>query len=617
MYTMLSHDIINTILPTQTLSTLQGGELENDVHIVLDWIKFAPPISEPSPRVKSAIRSILKDELNQNDFVVLLNNSINEFWKTINYDDYDDFEDILEILIQYTEFYDDLLKYLNLSYANETLFRRNINQIFTILYRSHKFQADVRLFFDKQFFTLPQIDFIRILKLFDKIFLINELIQILINITVTHIKNFITDNCQGWNKSVLLKINQWLKVQLFPNFKLILKFLNPTLDYFNDLLKIAYNELVSLRLSQIFHIVLNYPKSEVSLLELHTCLNYKALTATSTNLEFQRNKLVEDFLINCEKHSLNSGVNTTNLIKIYIRIIKSFLIIDPKGVLLDKVIRPIRKYLKTRDDIIQKLVMGLVDDTSNNPLFELNKELSKLGESLVRIKDDYDLNWVPDPIDALADFKKYKINDIIESLVSIFDNKEIFISEFTKLFGSKLIKINELNDQYIADNELSKVLKLIKLLKIRFGKNEFFNLDIMILDILNTKKLYANFKCLVISHLYWSDILEDPGEWKVHPQLIQQFHNYNEQFMEINYNRYLRLLPNFSKVKLRLNGQEMVVSVDKASIIYCFHEVPGLSMAKVCELLNMSEYMAKQGLNYWVDKDILVEISPGNYIVNE
>ena len=92
------------------------------------------------------------------------------------------------------------------------------------------------------------------------------------------------------------------------------------------------------------------------------------------------------------------------------------MIIDPKGVLLDKVVRPIRKYLKTREDIIIKLVRGLLDNSPENELIELARELrapnkyrSKSHHSKDLLEDLLDLNWVPDPVDALPDFKMGKL----------------------------------------------------------------------------------------------------------------------------------------------------------------------------------------------------------------
>ena len=121
------------------------------------------------------------------------------------------------------------------------------------------------------------------------------------------------------------------------------------------------------------------------------------------------------------------------------------------------------------------------------------------------LEDLLDLNWQPDPIDALPDFKKGKVSDIIESLISIFDSKDIFIDEFTRLFGDSLIKLKDYNVEEIELN--------LNLLKSRFGKQNFATLDVMIRDIKESEYLNdlfvrntrnTNFNTSVLSHLYWS-----------------------------------------------------------------------------------------------------------------
>ena len=97
------------------------------------------------------------------------------------------------------------------------------------------------------------------------------------------------------------------------------------------------------------------------------------------------------------------------------------------------------------------------------------------------LEDLLDLNWQPDPIDALPDFKKGKVSDIIESLISIFDSKDIFIDEFTRLFGDSLIKLKDYNVEEIELN--------LNLLKSRFGKQNFATLDVMIRDIKESEYL--------------------------------------------------------------------------------------------------------------------------------
>lgn len=136
------------------------------------------------------------------------------------------------------------------------------------------------------------------------------------------------------------------------------------------------------------------------------------------------------FILCCHENLLHAGANTVDVITSYTKTIKSFLLIDPKGVLLDKVVRPIRRYLKTRDDVIVKLVHGMLDVSESNKLRDLALELNSTEKfnTAAQIKDgiedSLDLNWVPDPIDALPDFKRGRVSDTIESLLSILSQRK-------------------------------------------------------------------------------------------------------------------------------------------------------------------------------------------------
>jgi anaphase-promoting complex subunit 2 len=90
--------------------------------------------------------------------------------------------------------------------------------------------------------------------------------------------------------------------------------------------------------------------------------------------------------------------------------------LDPKGVLLDRISRPIRRYLKDREDAVKVIVAGLLADpddeinqnTSSAPevLVELAVELDKANEAGGQEMDDTgeldwdDMQWMPDPVDA-------------------------------------------------------------------------------------------------------------------------------------------------------------------------------------------------------------------------
>ncbi|CAH6723936.1 hypothetical protein CLIB1444_23S00782 [[Candida] jaroonii] len=603
---MISTDIINSIFPRDTLNDIET-DLENDLALFLEWISFKPPLMDPSPRIRVAIKNVV----NINNFNGYLHNSINNNFPDITITTID--ETMMNIKQVY-QFYSDIGKFLGLDISPI------INYKFQILLEKPQFQHLLITYFDDnllQFddclspvspkFNPPAGDkglkgdtgdtfFYQYLPIFNQLNVGDNIMKIVVSVLIKKIKEYILNNCVNYELFFIDSINQWIKTMIYPNFKILLRSIDANFNYLSEILTISHNEFISLRINQIFDMVKAYPQSEPGLIELNKCLNFK------NESHNQRDRLVSIFLDKIDSELLNSGINTINLIKMYIKIIKSFLIIDAKGVLLDKVIRPLRAYLKHRDDIIQKLVIGLIDDSSSNELIALNIELSKSEKRKLKIDEFSDLNWVPDPIDALPDFKNFKIKDIIESLISIFDSKEIFINEFTKFFGNKLINR--------SDNDISKILKLINLLKLRFGKNEFFNLDIMIQDILNSSP-----QLTVLSHLYWSDIIPE-STGSVHEELNKEFAHFNKNFQKKSFNRYLKMIPELSKVTLKVNGKNYQVDMHHASVIMMFKDKEEVGLDEVVRELNMNEYNAGNVLKFWVEEGVLLKLG-GVYVTND
>ncbi len=111
---------------------------------------------------------------------------------------------------------------------------------------------------------------------------------------------------------------------------------------------------------------------------------------------------------------MHPATPTTHILDFYIFAIRAFKELDPKGVLLDRVARPIRRYLKERDDtakiIVASLLATIHDEQGNRvqPGVEISMEiavetLKPLPSEMLESGYDLDwdnMDWTPDPIDA-------------------------------------------------------------------------------------------------------------------------------------------------------------------------------------------------------------------------
>lgn len=698
----INKDVILSIIPQPTLTDLshKKSDIDNDIDYLLDWLQPYFPdleanwllqqqlmsqgqakLSEPSQRVKAAIRSCLKDDDDQYAFIKLYCNSITTKFNEVFLQDTSKYQfiDYFNLIKIITLYYENQISYLNLNKLSSDLFQRKLNTLFysNLVQENGSFLKILESFLSDHLFTqlsgphAPEVNLIDVIKTLVSIGLTRKLDYILIKLSIDKIIHFIKSTCyKVWDKSLFHSINQFIHHEIYPNFAIVLTYsndisLNNDINqvYLYELLKIAHDELVSLRIQEIYDIVYNFPDSTQGLKELYQCFQIKfnhnhynndqnisisninnSIVSDVSNLSkfayladssiksqaYQREKLVETFIQDCRRNLLHSGANTIEVINMYNKTIKAFLIIDPKGVLLDKVVRQIREYLKTRDDVIIKLVHGLLDnDTNTNELIELAIELRNCGDynSYNIIEDNVGLDWVPDPIDALPDFKKGKLSDIIESLISIFDSKEVFINEFTKLFGDRLMNIHNYDVRETKD--------YLNLLKLRFGANEFNTLDVMIKDIsesdtVNSLIKYGSdfsFHSSVLSHNYWQTVLDnisDTNDFKVPDSVVEHFNHYLSKFITYKRGRTLKLVPSLGLVKLKLSSKKnqiklFEVSPDKASVIHLFSGEDRLELHinDISTSLNMNEYKTSELLQYWVNEGVLVDLGSGKYTTNE
>ena len=166
--------------------------------------------------------------------------------------------------------------------------------------------------------------------------------------------------------------------------------------------EMGVNRLGVLRTKELFDIVVDWDNGSRGAVE--DLKRYVTTTAA-------RSSLTSSFSNVLSHRLLQPGASTTEILQFYISVIRTFAVLDPKGVLLDLVARPIRRYLRERDDTVNIVVGGLLADPEDESsaadvLFELAVEMHKItglaGEDDMDDGDlDWDdMSWTPDPVDA-------------------------------------------------------------------------------------------------------------------------------------------------------------------------------------------------------------------------
>lgn len=132
--------------------------------------------------------------------------------------------------------------------------------------------------------------------------------------------------------------------------------------------------------------------------------------------------------------------------------------------LLHKVAEPIRRHLKDRPDTVKCVVAALVEGEELQDENEAGGLIQASNDDAV--EDFLDPKWEPEPVDAAprtltvlirqfstdqAEFRSGKASDIISTLVSIYDTREVIIKELQVLLGQRLLAVKD----YDAVKEVS------------------------------------------------------------------------------------------------------------------------------------------------------------------
>lgn len=120
------------------------------------------------------------------------------------------------------------------------------------------------------------------------------------------------------------------------------------------------------------------------------------------------------------------------------------------------------------------------------------------------LEDYTDPNWEPEPLDAGPDFRANRPADVISTLVSIYDSRDLFIKELQVLLAQRLLKGGEGADPVSKSNDgeeggaaaagkamvdaAEKERRNVEILKIRFGDAALQVCEVMLKDMGDSRR---------------------------------------------------------------------------------------------------------------------------------
>lgn len=411
---------------------------------------------------------------------------------------------------------------------------------------------------------------------------------------------------------------------------------------------LAYETLQDLRIAKLFEIIVDYPDSSPAIEDLKQCLEYTG----------QHSKLVDLFISALRYRLLTAGASTNDILHQYVSTIKALRTIDPAGVFLEAVGEPIREYLKGRKDTIKCIVTMLTDgsggsssgagNTGDSLLEELNRD--EESQELSPVDDDANIDdkqawinaqsWEPDPAEAdpLKGSRSRRKVDILGMIVSIIGSKDQLVNEYRVMLAEKLLNKSD----YDIDTEI----RTLELLKIHFGESSMQRCEIMLNDLIDSKRTNTNIKATInqpsrlgdevmednelsldiltttiLSTNFWPPIQEEA--LKIPESVEQMLNDYAKRFTEIKTPRKLLWKKNLGTVKLELQfegkAQQFTVTPMHASIIMHFQDQTSWTSKNLAAAIGVPVDMLNRRINFWISKGILSEslgTDPHDHIYN-
>jgi anaphase-promoting complex subunit 2 len=426
----------------------------------------------------------------------------------------------------------------------------------------------------------------------------------------------------------------------------------------------ALETLATLRIGELFDIIVDYPQSQPALDDLKECLQRTKQYA----------EVVESLRSSFQKRLLHPGAQTSQILRIYIAAIKSIRQLDPSSVLLEHSCPELRAYLRQRSDTLRCIVSALtaavtadgddedaalaeggdpilIEELQNNDqeiqLANPDDNANDIAEDSEDEDGDADdpafLKWTPMPTASGASAlmeggsENHRAADILSLLLGIYGTKDVFVKEYTSMLAEKLFAITDFNTD--------KQLRTVELLKLKFGESSLQNCEIMLKDMADSKRAttWVNDKLqqenkgfplstTIVSYLFWPEKFKSApavpsgGSVPSGPDAVSataavpkevrdHMAAFSEEYMKFKASRRLEWQDHLGQVELTLEFgprevKELTCTPQQASIIMLFHGGKSLTVEDMMREMAMpiapgSEAAVRKRLAFWTNLGII------------
>ncbi|KAJ1740753.1 Anaphase-promoting complex subunit 2 [Coemansia sp. RSA 1821] len=386
----------------------------------------------------------------------------------------------------------------------------------------------------------------------------------------------------------------------------------------------VYTQFAQLRVHELFGIIIDYPDSKAAIDDLRLCVQrHRSMY-----------KIAYSLRASIQERLLHPGATTSDILTQYISAIRCLRLLDPSSTMLEIVARPIREYLRTRDNTVSCIVQDMVSEESG--LFEdmanQTSDTSAVNGRAEGVVFDEDCSqpWEPLPVEAKTIYKtaQRRDADVLSLLVSIYDTQDIFVDEFEAYLAKQLLNS--------VDFDTEREIKQVEMMKLRFGAEALERCEVMLKDVADSKRIWHNantneadnaYSTLVISRQFWQQQQQQTAtneQFVLPPQMSYVRDRFAKTFEALRPARKLDWRDSQSLLDICIEVQGRSIKVNdvrpaQAAVLFAFQETPRMSLHEVAQVMESSEDFVLPRVRFWQTRGVLreagnvfetVEVSP-------
>ena len=422
-----------------------------------------------------------------------------------------------------------------------------------------------------------------------------------------------------------------------------------------------YEHLGSTRIGEFFNVIVEFPDSLPAVDDLRRCLRRTTL----------HDRLTSSLRGALQRRLLIPGAPTSDIIEQYRLTIRALRALDPSGVVLGVVSAPLKEYLRERKDTIRCVVTmlmgakggadellgadednvggkpgGSAEEWEGDPEFEANED----GQPAPRPSDgDGDGGgedatetrrvvkgrgwdaWEPEPVESEAASSRGRrrpVEDELGHLINIYGSKELFINEYRNMLAERLLSK--------VGYDVTREMHTLELLKIRFGEASLHKCEVMLKDLLDSKRINGNVKAppapgtpaardtassevlqkspldaTIVSALFWPPFANEAPDFKLPPEMKNMLDAYSKRYHHLKAPRQLMWRPTLGTVEVEImrGDFELTISVStmEAAVLQHFTRKERWGQDDLAAEMGINRATLRRKAVVWINNGLLVE----------